>query len=296
MTRVYQRSLLWALDSGPVILVILVLTILLNVYLYTVVPKGFFPQQSGGALQGFMQTDQSASFRPTQQRLRQFVDIIRQDPGVADVTAFTGGRAAGGQVIINLKPLAERHDESDDAVIARLRRKMFAVTGATLFLQSPQAVQAGGRQGYAQYQYTLTADDLGELKTWATKLYDELKKRPDQLPDVNFNGEQDHGMETYLTVDRDAAARLGLSAIDVDNNLYDAFGQRQVSTIYKALNQYHVIMEVAPAYSAGPYALNQVYISTNKPAAGTTSSKTSSPVAAAATTLSHDGGLDHHPP
>ena len=296
MARVYQRSLIWALDSGPIILVILLATVILNVYLYMVVPKGFFPQQSGGALQGFMQTDQSASFRPTQERLKQFVDIIRKDPATDDVTAFTGGRAEGGQVIVNLKPLKERaNEESDDAVIARLRRKMFAVTGATLFLNSPQAVQAGGRQGYAQYQYTLTADDLTELKTWANKLADELKKHPDQRPDVNFNGEQDAGAETYVTVDRDTAARLGLSAIDVDNNLYDAFGQRQVSVIYKALNQYHVIMEVAPQFSAGPYALNQVYISTNKAktatgsasGAATTASTTSAP--ATTTTTSTTG-------
>jgi multidrug efflux pump len=266
MTRVYQRSLIWALDSGPVIIVILIATIGLNIYLYAVVPKGFFPQQSGGALQGFMQTDQDASFRPTQMRLRQFVDIIHKDPSVDHVTGFTGGRAAGGAVIVNLKPIVQRTgQESDDDVITRLRRKMFAVIGATLYLQSPQGVQAGGRTGYAQYQYTLTADDPAQLKTWATKLYNELKKHPDQLPDVNFNGEQDHGLESYLTLDRDTAARFGLSAIDVDNNLYDAFGQRQVSVIYKELNQYHVIMEVAPAYSAGPYDLDGVFISTNQP-------------------------------
>ena len=271
MAGVYQRALIWALDSGPVILVILVATIFLNVYLYVVVPKGFFPQQSGGALQGFMQTDQDASFRPTQMRLTQFVNIIHKDPSVDHVTGFTGGRAAGGAVIVNLKPIDQRdHHESDDDVISRLRRKMFAVAGATLFLQSPQAVQAGARTGYAQYQYTLTADDPALLKTWATKLYNELKKHPDQLPDVNFNGEADHGLETYLTIDRDTAARFGLSAIDVDNNLYDAYGQRQVSVIYKELNQYHVIMEVAPAYSAGPYDLDGVYISTNQPSTAVT--------------------------
>jgi multidrug efflux pump len=280
MARVYQRSLIWALDSGPVILAILFATVILNVYLYVVVPKGFFPQQSGGALQGFMQTDQDASFRPTQMRLRQFVDIIHKDPSVDHVTGFTGGRAAGGAVIINLKPIVQRTgQESDDDVINRLRRKMFAVTGATLFLQSPQAVQAGARTGYAQYQYTLTGDDPALLKTWATKLYNELKKHPDELPDVNFNGEQDHGLETYLTIDRDTAARFGLSAIDVDNNLYDAYGQRQVSVIYKELNQYHVIMEVAPAYSAGPYDLDGVFVSTNQPS---TAAKATVAAAAAA--------------
>jgi len=285
MTRVYQRSLIWALDSGPVMLFILVLTIGLNVYLYVVVPKGFFPQQSGGALQGFMQTDQDASFRPTQMRLTQFVNIIHKDPSVDHVTGFTGGRAAGGAVIVNLKPIVQRDkQESDDDVINRLRRKMFAVAGATLFLQSPQAVQAGGRTGYAQYQYTLTADDPAMLKTWATKLYNELKKHPDQFPDVNFNGEQDHGLETYLTVDRDTAARFGLSAIDVDNNLYDAFGQRQVSVIYKALNQYHVIMEVAPAYSAGPYDLDGVFISTNQPSTAAKAATAATSAASAAAT------------
>ena len=285
MARVYQRALIWALDSGPVILTILALTIALNVYLYIVVPKGFFPQQSGGALLGFMQTDQDASFRPTQQRLRQFVDIIHKEPAVDHVTGFTGGRAAGGMVIVNLKPLAQRpNHESDDDVIGRLRIKLFAVTGASLFLQSPQSVQAGGRTGYAQYQYTLTADNIDDLKKWATKLYNELKKHPDQLPDLNFNGEQDHGLESYLTIDRDTAARFGLSAIDVDNNLYDAFGQRQVSTIYKELNQYHVIMEVAPAYSAGPYDLDGVYVSTNKPSTAANAAVAANTAAAAAAT------------
>jgi multidrug efflux pump len=281
MARVYERCLRWALDSGPVMLVILLATIVLNFYLISVVPKGLFPQQSNGLLQGFMQIDQSTSFKVTQQRLRQYVDIIRKDPAVAAVIGFTGGGQAGGQTVVSLKPVAERNGESDEQVIARLRIKLFGVSGANLFLQSPQDVRAGGRQGLASYQYTLKADDLALLKTWAAKLADELKKQP-QLTDVNTD-QEDHGLETYLTVDRDTAARLGLSAIDVDNNLYDAFGQRQVSVIYKDLNQYHVIMEVAPAYSLDPDALNQLYISTNKAARATTTSTATNPLAASAT-------------
>jgi multidrug efflux pump len=292
MARVYERGLRWALDSGPVMLTILVATIVLNFYLIGVVPKGFFPQQSNGQLSGFMQTDQSTSFKLTQARLRQYVDIIRQDPAVVSVTGFTGGRAAGGQVFVSLTPLAERKDLSDDQVIARLRIKMFKVTGATMFLQSVQDVRAGGRQGFGQYQYTLKADDLTLLKTWANKLGDELKHQP-ILTDVSSD-QQDHALTRYLTIDRDTAARLGLSATDVDNNLYDAFGQRQVSTIYNALNQYHVIMEAAPAYTQEPDALSQIYLSTNKAArtAKTTTAATAAaanPLAARATTIAAPG-------
>jgi len=266
MAAVYERALRWSLDSGPVMLTIFFLTIILNIYLIRTIPFGFFPQQSNGLLSGFMQTDQDTSFHLTQQRLTDYVNIIRSDPAVETVTGFTGGRSAGGQVFVSLKPLAQRKEVTDDAVIARLRGKLLKVSGASLFLQSVQDVGVGGRQGFAQFQYTLKADDLALLKTWATKLGDELKKEP-ILTDVNSD-QEDHGLESYLTIDRDTAGRLGLSATDVDNNLYDAFGQRQVSTIYKELNQYHVIMEAAPAYNQETVALDQLYISTNA-AAGT---------------------------
>ena len=275
MARFYERALRWSLDSGPVMLTIFVLTIVLNIYLIRTIPFGFFPQQSNGLLSGFMQSDQDTSFHLTQQRLTAFVNIIRADPAVETVTGFTGGRSAGGQVFVALKPLARRGQITDDQVIARLRPKLFKVSGASLFLQSVQDLGAGGRQSFAQFQYTLKADDLDQLKTWATKLGDELKRQP-ILTDVNSD-QENHGLENYLTIDRDTASRLGLSAVDVDNNLYDAFGQRQVSTIYRELNQYHVIMEAGPDYNQAPAALDQLYVSTNaaakaaaKPAAGTT--------------------------
>ena len=280
MTRVYRRCLIWALDSGPVMIVILVLTIGLNIYLYAVIPKGFIPQQSNGQLNGFMQTDQSSSFQLTQQRLKRFVNIIHADPDVLAVTGFTGGRAAGGQVFAALRPVQDRKGHlTDDQVIGRLRTNMLSVTGATMFLQSQQDVRAGGRAGFGQYQYTLKGDDLQLLKTWTAKLVEQLKTSP-IVTDVSSD-QEDHGLESYLTIDRPTAARLGLTAADVDNNLYDAFGQRQVSTIYNALNQYHVIMEVAPKYNQEPAALSNIYMSTNAPAP--TSGSTTAAAAAAST-------------
>ena len=282
MTRVYRACLIWALDSGPIMLVILLLTIGLNIYLYTVVPKGFIPQQSNAQLNGFMQTDQSSSFQLTQQRLKQFVNIINADPDVLTVTGFTGGRAAGGQVFISLRPVDHRKGRlSDDDVIARLRAKMLSVTGATMYLMSQQDVRAGGRQGFGQYQYTLEADDLDLLKTWTAKLAEQLKTSP-LVTDVSTD-QEDHGLESYVTIDRDTAARLGVTPADIDNNLYDAFGQRQVSTIYNQLNQYHVIMEVGPQYNQGPGALSSLYMSTNS-AASSTSGRSATAIAAASAT------------
>ena len=273
MSRVYQRSLVWALDSGPVMLVILLLTVAINIYLYVVVPKGFFPQQSNGQLMGALQSDQSTSFQLTQRRLQQYVDIISKDPGVERVVGYTGGRNAGGQVVVTLKSIEERRHQTDDMVIARLRPKLFAVTGASLFLQAVQDVQIGGRQSNAQFQYTLKSDDLATLKVWAGKLADELK-RSSLIADVNSD-QEDHGLEAYVTVDRDTAARLGLTALNVDNTLYDAFGQRQVSVIYSALNQYHVVMEAAPAYNQESEMLSKLYVSTNSQASSGGSSSTS---------------------
>ncbi|MDR3507495.1 MAG: efflux RND transporter permease subunit [Caulobacteraceae bacterium] len=291
MAGLYRRSLIWALDSGPVILVILAATVALNVYLFTIVPKGFFPQQSNGSLSGFMQADQSTSFQLTQQRLKRFVDIIRADPDVTQVTGFTGGRSASGQVFITLRPAPERKGQiSDDEVIARLRKSMRVVSGATLFLQSNQDVRAGGRQSFAQYQYTLRADDLATLKTWAGKLTVELKKRP-VLTDLNSD-QEDHGLESYVTIDRDSASRLGLTAADIDNTLYDAFGQRQVSTIYNALNQYHVIMEVDPRFSQNASALESLYVSTNSAAKGASSTSASTTITSTTNALSVTSVLD----
>jgi len=290
MTRLYRHCLIWALDSGRIMLVILLLTIGLNVYLYTVIPKGFIPQQSNGQLNGYMQTDQSSSFQLTQQRLKRFVDIIRADPDVLTVTGFTGGRAAGGQVFASLRPADQRKGHlSDDEVIARLRTKMLSVTGATMYLQSQQDVRAGGRAGFGQYQYTLESDSLPLLKTWTAKLVEQLKTSP-VVTDISSD-QEDHGLETYLTIDRDTARRLGVTAADIDNNLYDAFGQRQVSTIYNALNQYHVIMEVGPQYNQEPGALSTLFMSTNTAApAGAGSSAVAAAAAAASQTSGSAGG------
>ena len=290
MTRIYRVSLLWALDAGPVILAILFLTIALNVYLYGVVPKGFLPQQSSAQLQGFMQTDQSTSFQLTQKRLTRFVDLIQSDPDVDRVAGFTGGRSAGGQVFVTLRPKNQRAGQvSDDEIIARLRSKFLSVSGASLFLQSVQDVQVGGRQSFAQYQYTLKADDLVSLRTWATKLGDELKKNT-MLTDLNSD-QEDHGLESYVTIDRATAGRFGVTDRDIDNTLYDAFGQRQAAVIYNAQNQYHVIMEVAQPYQQEPDALSQVYVSTSTGGAapGTASARTTG--ATAATTTATSGAL-----
>jgi multidrug efflux pump len=289
MTRIYERALRWSLDSGPVMITIFVLTIILNLYLIRTIPFGFFPQQSNGLLAGFMQSDQDTSFRLTQQRLTRFVNIIHDDPAVKTVTGFTGGRSAGGQVFIGLKPLSERSQVSDDQVIARLRLKLLQVSGASLFLQSIQDLGVGGRQGFAQFQYTLKAGDLDLLKAWAAKLADELKRQP-SLADVNSD-QENHGLENYVTIDRVTAARLGLSAVDVDNNLYDAFGQRQVSTIYRELNQYHVIMEAGPDYNQQSSDLDHFFVSTNAAAktAGA-STATINALAARATTFAATPG------
>ena len=294
----YARGLRWVLRHQGITLVVFLLTFVINIYLYVIVPKGFFPQQDAGRLRGEIRAQQDTSFASMEAKIQQILSVVDKDPGVQSAVSFLGGGGANqAGAFVFLKPVDERMKTGDtaDVILNRLRPATSHFPGVTLYLQNVQELGFGARSAATQYQYTLTADDLTELKTWANKLADELKKHPDQLPDVNFNGEQDAGAETYVTVDRDTAARLGLSAIDVDNNLYDAFGQRQVSVIYKALNQYHVIMEVAPQFSAGPYALNQVYISTNKAktatgsasGAATTASTTSAP--ATTTTTSTTG-------
>jgi multidrug efflux pump len=267
MSAVYERGLRWALDSGPVILVILVATIVLNVYLFVVVPKGFFPQQDTGLLQGGMQMDQSTSFQVSRSRLQRFVNVIHQDPAVQSLVAFTGGGgSSGGFVFVALKPESQR--PGADAVMARLRLRFASITGANLFLQSVQDFRFGGRQSSAQYQYTLEADSIADLRTWATKLAAQMKEDP-TFTDVNTD-QQDHGLQAYVNIDHDTASRLGLTNATVDNNLYDSFGQRQVSVIYNQLNQYHVIMEIPQADAEDPTALTNVYLSTETPAPSTT--------------------------
>ena len=254
----YARSLDWALASRWLVMLILFVVIALNVYLYVAVPKSLFPQQDTGQLQGGLSADQSISTAAMGDKLRQVVDIIRRDPAVASVVGFIGGsRAGGGFMFVELKPVSER-SERGLAVIARLRPQLERVTGLRAFLSPVQDVRAGGRSANATYQYTLKAADSGDLDTWSRRLVDALKTH-DELTDVNSDA-QENGVRTQVQVDPEAASRLGVRANAVDAALYDAFGQRQVATIYTDVNQYHVVMEWAPAYTQSPNALVDVYV------------------------------------
>ncbi|RFC39695.1 MAG: multidrug efflux pump [Candidatus Nitrotoga sp. CP45] len=253
----YRVSLDWALAHGRIMMLVLLATVCLNVYLYTVIPKGFFPQQDTGRLMGAIQADQSISFQAMRDKLATFVNIVSQDPAVDSVVGFTGGGQVNtGRMFVGLKPLAERQI-SADKVIARLRGKLGHEPGANLFLQSVQDISVGGRAGNAQYQYTLQADGIDELRTWEPRIRQELRSLP-QLTDVNTD-QQNKGVQTSLTIDRDAAARLGLTQRLIDTTLNDLFGQRQISTIYNPLNQYRVVMEAAPQYLQSPEALKDVF-------------------------------------
>src|SRR5450432_683908 len=260
MRRAYERSLTWALDHGLIIMTILLGVVILNGFLYYYIPKGFFPTQDTGRLIGFIQADQSISFQAMQPKLASFVTIVRADPAVENVVAFTGGSQRNtGMMFVQLKPLAERKD-SADKIIARLRVKLANEPGANLFLNPVQDIRVGGRQANATYQYTLQADDLAELRTWEPRIRQALSQLP-QLVDVNTD-QQDKGLQTSLVIDRDLATRLGVSPRLIDATLNDLFGQRQVSTIYAPLNQYHVVMEAAPQYWQAADTLSDVYVST----------------------------------
>ena len=256
--RGYQVTLDWALAHGPLMLLVLAATIGLNIYLYNIVPKGFFPQQDVGRLSGGMQADQSISFQAMREKVAAFVDIVRADPAVENVVAFTGGgQRNSGFMFVSLRPIAERR-ESADAVIARLRPQLAQVPGARLFLQPQQDIRMGGRHGNAQYQYTLQADSNDDLRAWEPRVRQALSELP-QLVDVNTD-QQDKGLQTSLVVDRDATARLGISQRLIDATLNDLFGQRLVSTIYHPLNQYRVVMEAAPRFLQSAEALKEVYV------------------------------------
>ncbi len=260
MLNVYRRSLAWGLRHGGVVMVVLLATICLNVYLYVIIPKGFFPQQDTGRLVGGIQADQSISFQAMRQKLADFMSIVGSDPAVENVVGFTGGaQRNSGMMFVALKPVAQRQ-ETADQVIARLRGKLAREPGANLFLQPVQDIRIGGRQSNAQYQFTLQADDLAELRTWEPRIRLALSQVP-ALADVNTD-QQDKGLQTSLVIDRDAAMRLGVTPRLIDTTLNDLFGQRQVSTIYAQLNQYHVVMEAAPEYWQSPDALKSVYVST----------------------------------
>ena len=261
MQDFYRRTLDWSLGNPKTIVIMVFLAIGLNFYLISIVPKGFFPSTDEGTMQGGLRADQSISFQAMQKKFMQFIEIIRSDPAVATVGGFAGGGAANsGNVFVTLKPPAER-GLSTDEVIDRLRPKLEKVAGARLFLRAGGQIGGGGRGGNGSQQYTVQADSLEELNRWVPRITDALQQVP-ELTDVNSD-QQDKGLQVDMKVDRATAARLGLNIAQVNNALYDAFGQRQVSTIYKDKNQYKVIMEVAPKFWQSPETLRDIYISTS---------------------------------
>jgi multidrug efflux pump len=280
---VYERTLAWSLGHGRVVMLGLLITILLNVLLFTVIPKGFFPQEDTGLITGGIVADQSISFQLMKDKLVQLMNIVQADPAVQSVAGYTGAGSGGGgsqtntgSVYILLKPRSVRKISSDE-VIARLRTKLAQVPGGRLFLQTVQDIRVGARQANAEYQFTLQADKVSDLYTWGPKLLAALQRSP-VVADVNSD-QQQKGLETEVSYDRSTAARLGLTVGQLDSTLYDAFGQRQVSTIYNALNQYHVVMEVAPRYWQSPAVLEDMYVSKSGGAASgtqTTNSLTTS--------------------
>ena len=256
----YRRALTWALRHSFVMILVLVATVGLNFWLFSTIPKGFFPEQDGGRLFGFIQADQSTSFQRISLKLRQYVQTIQDDKDVDDVVGFTGGGGGAntGRLFVSLKSLKDRKSSSQE-IIARLRPKLAQVPGASLFLFPAQDLRVGGRVSQSLYQYTLKADNLDDLRTWVPKLMEALKAEP-ILMDVNSD-QQDKGLDTELVIDRDTASRLKLTAAQIDNTLYDAFGQRSVSTIYQSLNQYHVVMMVAQRFWQDPSTLKDIYVS-----------------------------------
>ena len=234
-----------------------------NVYLFNIVPKGFFPQQDNGRLAANIVAQQDVSFAAVHEKMMRYAEILKSDPAVDTVTLFTGGgggrgtTANTGRGFISLKPREERKI-SADAVITRLRPKLAQVPGATLYLQAVQDVRLGGRSSNAQYQFTLQSDNLEELNTWAPRLVRAMREMP-ELRDVSSD-QQNRGLEVPIVIDRATAARLGVSTRMIDETLYDAFGQRQVSTIYTSLNQYHVVMGLEPRYWERPDALSNIYV------------------------------------
>jgi multidrug efflux pump len=270
----YERSLDWALANRGATLLLLAGTVALNIFLLITIQKGFFPEQDTGSLQGGLRADQSISFQDMQTKLTQIVKIIKRDPAIENVVAFTGGsRAGGGFLFATMKPKSQRDSVRD--VITRLRPKLARVTGVAAFLSPVQDMRVGGRGGNSSYQYTLKADDPEVLAKAGPALADALKKFP-ELTDVDVD-ESDGGAEVYVKVDHDAATRIGVTPQAVDNALYDAFGQRQVATIYSGLNQYHVVMGVAPQFTGSPEALRTVYVPTNSTTTVATSSSAANP-------------------
>jgi multidrug efflux pump len=262
LLRSYDVGLRWVLRHQFLMLCVTILTMFVSVALYIFTPKGFFPQQDVGRIMGFIQADQDVSFDTMREKVKSFTEIVRQDPAIDTLTAFTGGGGGNnsGRFFAQLKPLGVRKI-SADMVIERLRPKLEAIPGASLFLQAVQDINVGGRFAGAQYQYTLQADRIGDLVEWAPRLMERMSKIPD-LRDVNTD-QQLKGLQASLVIDRDTAGRLGVSVAEIDNTLNDAFGQRQVSNIYKGINQYHVVLEVLPEFQRNPETLANIYAASN---------------------------------
>jgi multidrug efflux pump len=258
LLRSYDVGLRWVLRHQFLMLCVTILTMFVSAALYIYTPKGFFPQQDVGRIMGFIQADQDVSFDTMREKVRTLTEIVRQDPAIDTLTAFTGGGGGNnsGRFFAQLKPLDQRKI-SADKVIERLRPKLEAIPGASLFLQAVQDINVGGRFAGAQYQYTLQADRISDLVEWAPRLKERMSKIPD-LRDVNTD-QQLNGLQASLVIDRDTAGRLGVSISEIDNTLNDAFGQRQVSNIYKGINQYHVVLEVLPQYQRDPQTLSNIY-------------------------------------
>ncbi len=281
----YNAALRWVLRHQWLTLSVAVGCAFLNIYLFMIVPKGFFPQQDTGRMGGRTRASQDISFPAMAEKQKQLAQMVLDDPSVQTATAFVGGGGPGGGgsnvgfMFVALKPVSERPGRvSADQVIAGLRGKLTSIPGATLFLQAQQDIQIGGRGSDAQYQYTLSDENLNELNTWAPQLLSRMRSIP-QLRDVSTD-QQDQGLSETLVIDRDTASRLGITATAIDQVLYDAFGQREVSTMYTGLNQYYVVMEVDPKYQLSPDSLNNIYVkasstvgaSPSVPALGTTAS------------------------
>lgn len=261
--RTYERSLTWVLEHSALTLAVLLMTIALNIYLFMMVPKGFFPQQDNGTIFGGIQGSQDISFQAMQAATRRIVDVVKSDPAVENSMAFTGGNGASnsGFIYLGLKPLEVRK-ASANQVIDRLRPKLIAVPGANTFLQAGQDLRIGGRMSSAQFQYTIQSDNLQDLVQWGPVLLQQMRKMP-MLADVNTD-QQNSGLQMNVVYDRATAARLGITPQQIDNTLYEAFGQSQVSTMYTGVNQYHVVLEVEPKFWQSPLGLNDVYIRTSQ--------------------------------
>ena len=260
----YRQSLEWVLDHQPLVLLITLMTIGLSVYLYWIIPKGFFPQQDTGRISGGILAQQDVSFEAMKGKLQVLNDIVFKDPAIDTAISFTGGRGGlnSANMFIQLKPLGHGRKESAFDIVNRLRPKLSHIPGAQLFMVPVQDVNVGGRQSNSQFQYTLQGDNLQDLLTWAPLLYEKMRTMP-ELRDVSSD-QQNHGLEATVVIDRDTASRLGVSPTAIDSTLYSAFGQRQVSVMYQDQNQYHVVMEVDPRFSQSPDALRNIYVHSSR--------------------------------